>query len=78
MPMSCTVFSASLHDESPLLTPVCEVVVASTDVVVRTSGESQDSSFKRRRSIIEKYIEGCLGLDGLSTAASICYTLVVT
>ena len=45
-----------LHNQAPLLTPVGEVVVAATDVVVCATGESQDCSFEGCWRIVEEIV----------------------
>lgn len=50
-----------LYNQSPFLTPVGEVVVAAADVVVRATLESQDSTFKGCRGVVEEYVQSSLG-----------------
>ena len=60
------------------MAPVGEVVISGADVVVCSlPGEAEDSSLKRRRSIVQELLESFFRLNRL-TAASCCrYTAVV-
>ena len=49
---------ARLHSNLSLLTPVCEVVVSGTDIVVHSCcPESQQSPFKGCRGIVQELLE---------------------